>query len=92
MSMWAMVLLWVAAGLAAWAIWLQRRDMIPGLGGTMGGEMTSGLIWWGVALVVAVASIDVLGGYWAVAVFLGVLVVSFGIRRVISGIPKSTAG
>jgi hypothetical protein len=70
------------------AILYQRRDMRPGTGGTMGGEMTAGLIWVVASLLCALGSLAFVPWYFAIGVFVVAMALSFLVRMGVARIPK----
>ncbi|PLY15917.1 MAG: hypothetical protein C0631_05015 [Sedimenticola sp.] len=70
------------------AILYQRHDMVPKYGGTMGGEMTTGVMWVGVSLFSALGSLAYFHWFFAGLVFLLVFMLSFLIRMLVARIPK----
>lgn len=70
------------------AIVYQRRDMRPGTGGTMGGEMTAGLIWAVASLLWALGSLAFAPWYLAIGVFVAAMALSFLVRLGVARIPK----
>lgn len=70
------------------AVAYQRRDIVPGRGGTMGGEMTAGLIWLLAALLGAVGSLAFMPWYFSVLVFVAVLALSFLVRMWVARLAK----
>lgn len=70
------------------AIVYQRRDMRPGTGGTMGGEMTAGLIWVVAALLWALGSLAWVPWYLAIGMFVAAMGLSFLVRMGVARIPR----
>ncbi len=70
------------------ALVYQRRDLVPGYGGTMGGEMTAGLLWMLAALLVALAALDLMPWYFTPLVWGAVVGLSFPIRIWVARIAK----
>lgn len=70
------------------AIFYQRRDMRPGTGGTMGGEMTAGLVWVVAALLWGLGSLAWVPWYLAMGVFVAAMALSFLVRMGVARIPK----
>ena len=68
------------------AVAYQRRDIVPGRGGTMGGEMTAGLIWLVASALCALAALVLLRWYWAVLAFVLTLGLSFMVRILLARI------
>lgn len=68
------------------AVVYQRRDITPGRGGTMGGEMTAGLMWVVASALCALAALVFLHWYWAVLAFFLTLGLSFGVRVLVARI------
>ncbi|MCP5278599.1 MAG: hypothetical protein H6935_09590 [Thiobacillus sp.] len=68
------------------AVTYQRRDITPGRGGTMGGEMTAGLIWLVASALCALAALVLLRWYWAVLAFVLTLGLSFMVRILLARI------
>ncbi len=82
------IALGIGALLALYAIYAQRRDIVPGVGGTMGGEMTVGLTWLLAACFAALGSAAYLPWYLSALTGVGVLALSFLIRLALARIPK----
>lgn len=80
MSMLAIVCLIAALLSMLFAVVYQRRDLRPGRGGSMGGEMTAGLIWLVAALLGAVGSLAFIAWYFSLLVFFGTVALSFLVR------------
>jgi hypothetical protein len=70
--------------LALLAVLYQRRDLAPGHGGSMGGEMTAGVIWLAVALLSALGSLVLVHWLVSILIFFAVLALSFLIRTLIA--------
>ncbi len=70
------------------AIIYQRRDMRPGTGGTMGGEMTAGLVWVVASLFWALGALAFVPWYLAIVVFGAAMGLSFLVRMGVARIPK----
>lgn len=66
------------------AVIYQWRDSVPHYGNTMGGEMTTGLIWTVASLLCALGSLAYLHWLLAIAVFFSTLAVSFMLRMLIA--------
>jgi hypothetical protein len=86
--MWAMFCFAAAALLAVNALIYQWRDKRPDYGGTMGGEMTTGLMWLASAVLGALGSADYAGWLMAVIIFVLIMAMSYAIRILISRLPK----
>lgn len=71
-----------------YAIVFQRRDLHPERGGSMGGEMTAGLIWLVASLLGALGSLAFVPWYGSILVFFGIYAFSFLVRSVVARIPK----
>ena len=80
----ALVSFSLAVTLMILAMVYQWRDSTPGRGGTMGGEMTAGLIWGVAALLCGLGALAYLPWYGAVLVALLTLGGSFLVRMLIS--------
>jgi hypothetical protein len=78
----------IALLLMAAAIRYQRREMVPGYGGTMGGEMTTGVIWLGASLFSALGALAFVHWLFAGLIFIGVFLLSFLNRTLVARIPK----
>ncbi len=89
MNMLALVCYAVAILLMMIAIIHQRRDIVPGYGGTMGGEMTSGVIWLLASFVAAGGALAMMHWVFALLQFLGLWALSFLVRALIGKIPKA---
>jgi hypothetical protein len=76
---------------AAFALIYQRRDIVAGHGGTMGGEMTAGLMWVIASFLSAIGSYTFIPWYFSILVFFAVLAFSFLIRMAVARIPKKPA-
>lgn len=70
------------------AITYQRRDMRPGTGGTMGGEMTAGLVWMAASLLWALGSLAFVPWHLAIVVFVAAMGLSFLVRMGVARAPK----
>lgn len=71
------------------AVAYQRRDIVRGHGGTMGGEMTTGILWLAAALLMAIGAYGYFPWYVSVLVLIVTILVSFMIRVAVARIPKS---
>lgn len=74
----------LAVVLMVLAVVYQRRDVTPGRGGTMGGEMTAGLMWVVASALCALAALVFLGWYWAVLAFFLTIGLSFLVRMLVA--------
>lgn len=74
----------VACLLALLAVLYQRRDLAPGHGGSMGGEMTAGIIWLAVALLSALGSLARVHWLVSILIFFAVIALSFLIRILVA--------
>lgn len=70
------------------AVFYQRRDLHPSYGSTMGGQMTSGVIWILAALLCAIGASMMIPWYFSIPVFFVVLALSFLVRTIVARIPK----
>lgn len=84
MTVVGVVSLALAVMLMLLAVIYQRRDITPGRGGTMGGEMTAGLIWLVASALCALAALVFLHWYWAVLAFFLSLGLSFMVRTLVA--------
>lgn len=79
----------IVSGLAmAYAIYYQRKDMVPGYGATMGGDMTTGVIWLFASVLFGFGSNAFAPWYFSLLVGIAMLMLSFIIRRLVGKIPK----
>jgi hypothetical protein len=77
------------SGLAiGYAVYYQRRDMVPGYGGTMGGEMTIGLIWLLAGLLFGLGMAAFVPWYLAILAGIALVALSFAVRRLVASVPK----
>ena len=65
------------------AILYQKSDHVENYGSTMGGEMTSGAIWFLVATLAGLGNGILFKWYWGIATFLGIYVLSFKVRGLV---------
>jgi hypothetical protein len=88
MNILALICFVVALSAAVVAVVLQRRDIVPGYGTTMGGQMLSSSIWSLASLLAAISSLALVRWYFSVLVFIGVFALSFAVRALVERIPK----
>lgn len=79
------ILLGAVPLLASFALVYQLRDLIARPGGTMGAEMTAGVIWMLAALLGGIGSFVLFDGLAAALTVVGVLALSYLVR---TGLPK----
>lgn len=88
MTLLAIVCLAASGLMIGYALYYQRRDMVPGYGGTMGGEMTVGLIWLLAALLFGLGVAAFVPWYLAILSCLALVALSFVARRLVASVPK----
>lgn len=70
------------------AVFYQRRDLHPKYGNTMGGQMTTGVIWILASLLCAAGASLLIPWYFSIPVFFLVFAFSFPVRTIVERIPK----
>lgn len=79
----ALALAFVATALAGFAVVYQWRDLVASRGGSMGAEMTAGLVWLLAALLAGAGVFTVVRFAFAVAAVAAVLALSFLVRTLL---------
>lgn len=86
------MLLATALASALYAFVYQCRDVVATRGGTMGAEMTAGLIWLIAAILCSIGSLLLSGWCLSVVALAGTLALSFLIRASIPKVLRRRAG